>query len=256
MKYQKFYIYSIAFLSFFVTMAQNKITAFKDGEALKYRIHYGIINAGYATLDVTEKENEFHFVGKGWTTGMTNLFFKVRDRYESFADKNTLKPNRFVRDVKEGGYTQNRDIYFDHENKTATVKDFKLNTTKSYDIEDIQDVVSSFYMLRNQSIDTMKIDTDIVLNLFIDAESFPFRLKLLGEEIVNSKFGKINCYKFRPLVQAERVFKEEESLTIWISADENKIPIRVKAKLAVGALKMDLDSYRGLANSFPIIYDK
>ncbi|MFY7937751.1 MAG: DUF3108 domain-containing protein, partial [Flavobacterium sp.] len=60
------------------------------------------------------------------------------------------------------------------------------------------------------------------------------------------KFGEINCMIFKPLVQAGRVFKEEESLTVWISDDNNKIPIRVKASLAVGSIKADIDQYKGL----------
>ena len=58
-----------------------------------------------------------------------------------------------------------------------------------------------------------------------------------------------------PLVQAGRIFKENESVTIWITADDNKIPIKLKASLAVGSLRAELEAYKGLANSFEIIYD-
>jgi hypothetical protein len=56
----------------------------------------------------------------------------------------------------------------------------------------------------------------------------------------------------RPLVQSGRVFKEEESLTVWISDDDNKLPIRIKASLAVGSLKADLEGFKGLKNPFVI----
>jgi len=59
---------------------------------------------------------------------------------------------------------------------------------------------------------------------------------------------------FRPIVQAGRVFKEKESITVWVSDDKNKIPLRIKASLAVGSLRADLDVYKGLANPFPIIF--
>jgi hypothetical protein len=57
---------------------------------------------------------------------------------------------------------------------------------------------------------------------------------------------------FRPLVQSGRVFKEEESLTVWISNDDNKLPIRIKASLAVGSIKADLDAFKGLKYSFKV----
>ena len=65
--------------------------AFEAGEWFKFRIHYGLVNAGYATLEVREavlgSKPIFHAVGKGYTTGMSRLFFKVDDTYESYFDK-------------------------------------------------------------------------------------------------------------------------------------------------------------------------
>lgn len=86
--------------------------------------------------------------------------------------------------------------------------------------------------------------------MFIDAQTYPFRLRFLGREELRTRFGKVNTLLFRPLVQSGRVFKEEESVTIWITDDANKIPIRMKASLAVGSLRADLEAYKGLVNSF------
>ena len=83
--------------------SQRDKEAFQSGEWLKYRIHYGFVNAGYATLKVDETADEknelFHFVGKGWTVGITNFFFKVRDTYESFVDKESRHPKHFKETV-------------------------------------------------------------------------------------------------------------------------------------------------------------
>ena len=234
-----------------ISNAQNTERNFQVGEELKYRVHYGIVNAGYATFDVSENEEGYHFIGRGWSVGVTNVFFKVRDQYESFVDKKTLSPNHFVRRVREGGYRLSRDVYFDHKKDSASVQDHKLNTIKKYYIEDVQDILSALYKIRSIKIDTMSVGDDVNLKIFIDGEMFSFKLVLLGNDVVSSKYGKISCYKFRPYVQKGRIFKEDESLTIWISADKNKIPIRVKASLAVGSAKMDLISYKGLVHSFP-----
>jgi hypothetical protein len=90
--------------------------------------------------------------------------------------------------------------------------------------------------------------------MFFDENNYDFKLRYLGKEIIKTKFGKVATVKFRPLVQAGRVFKEDESLTVWVSDDQNKIPLRIKASLAVGSLRADLDAYKGLANPFPIIF--
>ena len=72
---------------------------------------------------------------------------------------------------------------------------------------------------------------------------------------INGSKVKIKTLKFRPYVMAGRVFKEEESLTLWVSADENKIPLKIKADLAVGSLRADLVEYKGLKHYFPIQFD-
>ncbi|HSN49326.1 MAG TPA: DUF3108 domain-containing protein, partial [Flavobacterium sp.] len=86
-----------------------------------------------------------------------------------------------------------------------------------------------------------------------DDETTKFRLKFLGRENIRTKFGVVQTMVFRPLVQSGRVFKEEESLTIWISDDDNKLPLRIKASLAVGSLKADLEAFKGLKYPFKII---
>ena len=236
----------------------QKARAYVVGEYFKFRIHYGIINAGYATLEVKEatKNNKkvFHAVGKGWTTGMSRFFFKVDDNYESYFDKETGKPYQFVRKIDEGGYTKNQEGFFDQANNTVLVKDYKNKKQKSINVtENVQDIVSTFYYLRNHpNIDRLKNGESITVDMFFDDEVIKFRLKYLGNEDIKTKYGTISTMIFRPLVQSGRVFKEEESLTVWISADDNKIPVRIKASLAVGSLKADLDGFRGLKYPFTV----
>ena len=218
------------------------------------------LNAGFSTIEVKEitykKKEAFHIIGKGKTTGLIGLFFKVKDNYESYLYKKTLKPFLFIRKINEGGYTKNKEISFDHNAKEATVKNYKHNTVKKYPIsEDIQDMLSALYYLRNKKLNTLKINDEIELKLFFDQEINTFKLRFLGKEKINTKFGKVKALKFRPIVQAGRVFKAEESVTVWVTDDENKIPIKIKAALAVGSLRADLFSFKGLAHPFNIIFD-
>ena len=76
--------------------------------------------------------------------------------------------------------------------------------------------------------------------------------KFLGKEILETKFGDVECLKFRPYVQSGRVFKEQESVNLWISNDKNKLPVRLQADLAVGSIKCDLENFKNLNNPFNI----
>lgn len=251
---------ALLFLLFFITLGSGtqKGDAFDVGEWLKFRIHYGVINAGYATLETQEairnNKKVFHVIGKGHTTGMSRFFFKVEDVYESYFDKSTGNPYQFVRKIDEGGYTKNQEGFFNQELDKILVKDYKGRTEKTLSIpNNTQDIVSTFYYLRNYpNVDNMKVGESIAIDMFFDDETTKFKLKFLGREDINTKFGTISTMIFRPLVQSGRIFKEEESLTVWISDDANKIPIRIKASLVVGSIKADLDGFKGLKHSFVV----
>lgn len=239
----------------------TKGLAFKSGEWLKFRMSYSnFLNAGYSTIEIKDTSNKgkeaFHIIGKGKSTGIISLFFKVKDDYQTFIYKESLQPYRFIRKINEGGYTKNKEILFDYEKKEAIVKNYKHNTQSRHPISnEIQDLLSSLYFLRNQDLSNLKIGQNLELQMFFDQEINNFKLQFLGKEVIKTKFGKINTLAFRPMVQAGRVFKKQESVTIWVSDDENKIPLKIKASLAVGSLRADLDAFKGLAHPFNIIFD-
>ncbi len=241
-------------------MAQKAQPAFKSGEWLKFRIHYGLLNASYATLHLSSETLDsipvYHVVGSGKTTGFASIFFKVDDTYESYFGRRNGKPYKFVRKIDEGGYTKDIEINFDYDEKKAVLNDYKNGTQMDIPVHDqVQDLISASYYLRsNYNLEEFEEGQTINLDMLFDDDGvFQFKLKYLGKEVIRTKFGKVECLKFRPYVQSGRVFKEKESLTLWVSNDLNKIPIRIKADLAVGSLKADLEAYNGLRNQFKII---
>jgi len=240
--------------------SQNNRGAFNSGEWLKFKLRYGFLNAGYTSLTVKDtiynKSQKYLIKGKGWTTGVVKLFYKVNDHYHSVIDKETLYPYLFRRRVSEGGYKIVKDIQFDQKNNKAKVIDYKRKTEKYYKTTvGVQDMISSMYYIRNLDLSNLKINQELSINLFYDQVLNNFKLRYLGKEIINTKFGKIKTLKFKPFVETGRVFKGENSVTVWVSDDENKIPIKIKADLVVGSLKAELESFKGLKNAFPIIFN-
>jgi len=235
--------------------------AFKTGEWLEFRLSYSnFFNAGFSTVEIEESTHKnrpvFHIKGHGRTTGLVRLFFKVEDDYQTFIDKSLLKPYHFIRNIDEGGYTKDTEILFDHQQKVATVKDHKHKTEETFSIpEKVQDLLSAFYFLRCQDLSTLRVGEEMEIVLFFDKDTYTFKLKFLGKELIKTKFGKIKSLKFRPLVQRGRVFREEESVEVWISDDQNKMPLRIKASLAVGSLVANLNNFKGLAHPFNIVID-
>lgn len=239
--------------------ASQSHQAYDTGEWFRFRIHYGVFNASFATLEVKEsilhEEPVFHVVGKGKSTGLLHLFFKVDDNYESYIHKDSGAPLRFIRKIDEGGHTKDIQIDFDHQTNTALVFNKKHNEQKTFQVqENVHDMLSAFYFLRNNlNVEEISPGEMMTMKMFFDNENHDFKLKFLGREVVKTKLGNIATLKFKPYVLAGRVFKEKESLTIWVSDDKNRMPVKIKADLAVGSLDADIDAFKGLKHPLKII---
>ncbi len=231
-------------------LPSNPSSAFKEGEVLSYRLHYGFIEAGVAVLEVKPEVMDvsgrkvYHIVGNGFTKGTCDLLFKVRDRYETYLDKDAMVPWMFVRRVEEGGYKFNQDYLFNHYTKKVDV-----GGGEKFDVPaGVQDMLSSFYAARNLDFTNAKEGDIFSLASFIDKELWPLKIKFIGRETIVTDIGKFQTLKFRPIVQKGRVFKKEEDLNVWISDDKNHIPLRAQAKVLIGSIKLDITNVSNLAN--------
>ena len=253
--YLQILIFSIN-LAFSQSPSQN-IDPFKAGEALEYRVHYGIFNASYASLKLSSEELNGEKLllasGYGKTIGLARLFFKVEDYYSSYFDNEKVSPVFFKRNIYEGGYTKNLEVQFDSQSNSAIVNNIKNGTVKTFSTkENIQDLMSSLYYLRkNFSPNNIEVGDFFTINMFYDSKNRELSLRYLGKEVINTNYGKIECLKLMPATNRSRIFKGEGSITIWLTNDKNRLPIRVQADLLVGSIKADLEKFSGIAN--PIV---
>jgi len=224
--------------------------AFLPGEKLHYKFSYGILNAGVATLEVKKVDKKIHgrdllhIVGEGKSISAFDWFFKVRDRYETYIDEKGVFPWLFIRRISEGGYEKAQDYQFFQQDGYVINED-----KEKYDVPlGIQDMLSSFYFARTLDFANANKGDVFVVQSFVDEEVFPLRIKFAGTKTVKIKEGKFKCFVFHPLVQEGRIFKKDDDLTVYITADENKIPILAKAKILVGSIRMELTGYENLAN--------
>ena len=241
------------------TLYSKNYNAFKSGEFFEYKLYYGFFNASYASLELKEEilgdKEVFRASAIGRTTGLARLFFKVEDLYETYFDKNLVKPLKSTRNIYEGGYVKNTETTYDYDSNKAFLYNKLTNEEKEFKVgENIQDIVSTFYYLRKH-LDISKLNPGdyIYVNIFFDSENYPFKMKFLGIENLKTKFGTIECMKLNPYMEAGRVFRSNKGLELWVTNDDNRVPIKVKANLRVGTIVADLTTFRGLTNPFKIV---
>lgn len=227
--------------------ARNNTT--QNGEQISYIVYYTVagiyVNAGNATFtNAVERLNGkpvFHITATGVTNTSYDWIFKVRDKYESYIDTASMQPLKFVRDVNEGKHKHYENITFNHTANTAVTQQgvFKVPDC-------VQDVISAVYSARNINFDQYKKDDRIPFKLFLDNEVYDMYIRYLGKEEVKTKYGKFKAIKFKPLLIKGTIFEGGEKMTVWVSDDANRIPLRIESPIVVGSVKMDMMSYRNL----------
>jgi hypothetical protein len=224
--------------------------AFKPGEKLEWVVHYGFVNAGIAKVELVDEgrtifgRKVYRVIGTGETIGAFDWFYKVRDRYETFLDAEGVFPWLFVRRVDEGGYIINQDYKFIQHKKFVENQEGKTFETPDY----VQDMISAVYFARTMDMTKAKPGETFSVTSFVDNELHDAKIRFVGYETINTKSGKFNCMVFNPVIQKGRIFKNESDMNVYITNDENKIPVLVEAKILVGSVKMELTKYEGLAN--------
>tara|TARA_B110000879_G_C11169608_1_gene512908 strand:+ start:1662 stop:2429 length:768 start_codon:yes stop_codon:yes gene_type:complete len=221
---------------------------FQKGEQLEYKVHYGPVVAGKAKLKVNFKEGNYQFYAEGKSVGLFNLFFKVRDYYKSTLSKDCFCPLYFNREVNEGNYNKEENVFFNYSLQQAE------STRDTIALpENTQDILSMFYYLRTLNQEEINLGEAIDLEVYLDDTFIKSNLVYLGKDTLKTKFGTIPSTKWSPQLETGRVFEEEYGMTVWISDDLNKIPLRIESKVLVGSIKMDLTNYKNLIKPLNIL---
>lgn len=224
-------------------------SAFVAGEQLTFTVFYAVagifVNAGTATFTNTlERLNGkpvYHIVGDGITNPSYDWIYKVRDKYETYIDTASMQPLKFIRNVQEGDYKKYENISFNRTTNTA------ITTNGVYKVPVcVQDVLSSIYYARNINFNKYKPGDRIPFSLFLDNEVFNMYVRYLGKEDIKTRYGKFRTIKFKPLLLKGTIFEGGEKMTVWVTDDANKIPVRVESPITVGSVKVDMMGYKNL----------
>jgi hypothetical protein len=236
--------------------AKNR--SFRDDEKLTFRVFYNVgfvwINAGNVHFNTKSEEMNhhkvYHVAGIG-KTAKSYVFFKVNDKYETYIDKETMAPVRFVRNVNEGGFKINQDVAFNQKKGEA------ISDKKEYIIPKCtQDALSSIYFARNINYNNYKPGDKIPFNMFLDDKVYNLYIKYIGKEVIETRIGTFNSIKISPLLIEGTIFKDGEKMTVWITDDDNHLPLRVESPIIVGSIKVDLIDADNLKNPFTSIINQ
>lgn len=256
----KFLLSLLLISSTFISTSQN--TTIAAGEKLTFSASYnmsGLLNElAQVTMETSEVKTSNSTLLKLKCTAATyskwDSFFKIRDLYESYVSPKTLTPYLYNRDIYEGGYEKFMKYKFNH--KTNTVESLRRKKRKDgSDWEEkktirigasTRDLVTTLYHIRNLDIHKAKIGDSQNFKVIFDNTESTVNIKYLSKETINTALGKKECYKLAIAINNSDVLKGNNSNLIWLTADQNKVPVYAKFKIAVGSGELKIKSAIGL----------
>jgi hypothetical protein len=216
---------------------------FGVGEICTFSIGYGPISAGEATISVEDTlrydgQNVFHIRTRARSNSFFDAFFKVRDQADSYIDADSLFSRYFAKHLREGGYERNVEIHFDHLHGRAYFPDGRESEIP----QGVQDVLSAFFRVRALEL----IDgEEIGIPTFGDKELYDMVVVVHRREVVDSPLGRVSCVVVQPKLAGDSgLFKHQGDLFVWITDDDRRIPIKMRANVPVGAIEARLKSYQ------------
>lgn len=270
MKKAFFYVIGLLLLSSFILHEEPTYHAvnhnnFGTGELLNFHVTFGIFSVGEAKMEI--KDKTFRVNGRkcyrvdvhGKTTGLVSWVAKVDDIWGAYVDTAALVPHISYRKIRENNYKKDELVKFDHntdmiEYKVVDKKTGKFKDPLYYKAPDnVRDMVGGYMYLRTLDLDSFQVGDTIAVNAFFEDTFYDFRIMYRGKEIVKTKMGKINCHKLVPVMPDNKLFDGENSIAVWFSDDQNKIPVRIEASMFIGKAGVEIERTQGLLHPLNMV---
>jgi hypothetical protein len=230
-----------------ITKVVNK--AFTYGEKLEYRMHYGPFNAGYATLEVMPNpvmingRKTYNIKCSARSSRVVDIMVnKIRNDYETFVDEELMVPYKFTKSVEEGKYRDSDFALFERDNNNVNIS-AKKGSILNAPVQ-VQDLVSVYYWTRLWDVTNVKVGETYPTIFYMDGKIYDYNIKYLGKEVIKIDAGKFNAIKVRPQVKTGDFFKSDDSLTIWVSDDDNHIVLKAESEVFIGSVALTLTGYK------------
>jgi hypothetical protein len=235
-------------------------TAFSAGEKLHYVVAYNWgaiwLQSAEGTFTVRHQEVKgrpgYLLSGSGFTYSKYDWFYKVRDEFETELDSSSFRPLRFHASIHEGGKHEKHDYFFNNINHKIYTSIQRGKSSAKVDSTAIApctvDVLTAIYFARNLDYSHCKVNDTLSISLFLDNKLYPIFVRYQGRTIYTSdKLGaKFNCIRFSPLLVEGTIFKGGEGMSVWVTDDQNRVPVYIETPLVIGTVKVQLADYSGL----------
>jgi hypothetical protein len=228
--------------------AQDRKIPFQLGEKLKYAGKWGIIPAGEITLEVLPKAiingvEAYHFVMTTKTNEAVDLIYKIRERQDSYVDTG-ITHSVYYKKKTESEHPRDENIAFDWDRQEATYTNFGQTKPPIHILPGSFDPLALFYVLRTHEL---KENSMIYIPLTDGNLNIEVRAIVGKRETIEIKGRLYDTVEITPNMQTlnefDKVVKKGEhpQLKVWLTADEKRIPIKIRSKIGIISFDFELE---------------
>ena len=236
--------------------------AFSVGEKLTFKVRYGFVRAGTATMEVMpDKEirghKVYHIQTKAESASGFSWIYKVEDVVDSYIDKTGMFSWKFDKRLREGSYKADllvdyfpedslADIHFTRYERRDQVRDKEHYQIKTPPFS--HDVLAAFYYLRTQKLEVGKV---FQLTNHDNKKVYDLEIHIYKREVVETEAGNFSCFLVEPLLKGEGIFQQKGRLLVWMTDDKYKIPVQMTSEVIVGHITTELEAVSGIKGPIP-----
>lgn len=217
-----------------------------SNERFEYDLHWGIIKVGTAVLEVQDNRDTIRISAKAWSSGFISTFYPVEDIIVSTVRKNSsagaespaFLPFNYRVKLREGRHRRDKEVVFDAQSGRITFSDYRNNERVGFPFnEAVRDPLSGFFYVRRLPLE---IGKSVYVEVFESKKHYTAEVKILRKESVATTLGTRQALVIRPLVRSEGIFVNKGDIYIWLTDNEKRIPVLVRAKVPIGSVTATL----------------
>ncbi|SDB32204.1 Protein of unknown function [Desulfonatronum thiosulfatophilum] len=220
--------------------------SFSPGEVLRYNVRWGVIPAAHATLEVhpmVELDGRLahHFVMTTRTNSFADYFYRYRNHIDSFTDIDMSRSLNFNKREEERSRRRNVDVHFNWTRGVAQVTENGRTRDGAELVNGTFDPLSIFYVFRSRPL---HVGAELSVPVSDGKKLVHGVAKVVAREEISIEGRVFDCFIVEPdLKDLGGVFQKspDAALQIWVTADESRLPVRVRSKVVVGYFTAELD---------------
>ncbi len=210
-------------------------------EAMFFDIYWMGIYVGKATFEAKNELGNITIISKIDSAPVISSLYKVDD----YAQSNIINgmPVHFKIKQHEGRYRSNKETIFDNQkNKIIYFNHLKKEKYEHNTVtQPLWDIISGFYYLRTFQFEVGKT---VYVNIFDSNKFYNAEVKVIGKERLKiSDNWKTDTIIIKPILQSEGLFKRKGDILIWLTDDENRIPVKVETSVKIGKVTAKIKSF-------------